>query len=188
MHVLPFPHWPCLPAARSTAHIPLNNHQKSIVLVYKCSLPGQPFEGYARDSDISLHDAAVQVCLRMKSCAEVLSSWPVMNQPDGPQSGGCMSSNTALATDQRVFTAELEKLSHEGDLREGLDGGAGATPGDSNVVLDMPMACLSACPKVGICHCNLDYFETVLLQHWWQKQCDVLSHSLGSLLNHASVG
>lgn len=87
-----------------------------------------------------------------------------------------MPSDTALATDQRVLTAELEKLSHEVKLREALDGEAGATPGDSDIVLDMPMASVSACPKVGICHCNLDYFETVLLQHWWQKQCDVLSH------------
>ena len=177
MHVLPFPHWPCLPAAHSTAHIPLNKHQKSVVLVYKCSLSRQPCERFARDSDISLHDAAVQVCLRMKFYAEVLSSWPVMNQPDGSQSGGGMSSDTALAIDQRVLAAGLEKLSHKGELREALDGGAGATSGDSHVVLDMPVACVSACPKVGICHCNLDYFETVLLQHWWQKQCDVLSHA-----------
>lgn len=35
--------------------------------------------------------------------------------------------------------------------------------------------------KVGFCQCDLDHFETMLLQHWWQKQRSRLQYAVASL-------
>ncbi len=35
--------------------------------------------------------------------------------------------------------------------------------------------------KVGFCQCDLDQFETMLLQQWWQKQRSRLQYAVASL-------
>ena len=34
---------------------------------------------------------------------------------------------------------------------------------------------------MGLCNCNMDKHETVLLQYWWQKQRSRLQYAIASL-------